>query len=153
MQLTGKHVVDAAPEKVWAMLMDTDTLARIVPGISKLEKTGDNTFKSILEIKLGPVSGSFTGNLQLEEITEQKGFTIKVQQNSKIGNANAAIKIDLTQADTNQTEIAFNGDVKMTGLLANMGQRVMGGVANTLTKQFFANFEKELKSQPSEGGS
>jgi uncharacterized protein len=147
MQLTGKHVVDAAPEKVWVMLMDTDTLARIVPGISKLEKTGDNTFKSIIEIKLGPVSGSFTGNLQLEEITEQKGFTIKVQQNSKIGNANAAIKIDLVQADTNQTEIAFEGDVKMTGLLANMGQRVMGGVANTLTKQFFANFEKELKTQ------
>jgi uncharacterized protein len=149
----GKHVVDAAPEKVWAMLMDTDTLARIVPGISKLEKTGDNIFKSIIEIKLGPVSGSFTGNLQLEEITEQKGFTIKVQQNSKIGNANAAIKIDLTQVDTAQTEIAFNGDVKMTGLLANMGQRVMGGVANTLTKQFFANFEKELKAQSPAGTS
>ena len=147
MQLTGKHVVDAAPEKVWDMLMDTDTLARIVPGISRLEKTGDNTFKSVLEIKLGPVSGSFTGNLQLEEITEQKGFTLKVQQNSKIGNANAAIKIDLLQIDTCQIEISFNGDVRMTGLLANMGQRVMGGVANTLTKQFFANFEKELKSQ------
>ena len=153
MQLTGKHVVNATPEKVWGMLMDTDTLARIVPGISRLEKTGDNTFKSVLEIKLGPVSGSFTGNLQLEEITEQKGFTLKVQQNSKIGNANAFIKIDLLPADTGQTEIAFNGEVKMTGLLANMGQRVMGGVANTLTKQFFANFEKELKAQPSADGS
>jgi uncharacterized protein len=153
MQLTGKHAVNTAPEKVWAMLMDTDTLARIVPGITRLEKTGDNTFKSVLEIKLGPVSGSFTGNLQLEEITEQKDFTLKVQQNSKIGNASAVIKIDLLQIDTGQTEISFNGDVRMTGLLANMGQRVMGGVANTLTKQFFANFEKELKAQPSEGGS
>jgi carbon monoxide dehydrogenase subunit G len=147
MQLTGKHVVNAAPEKIWDMLMDTDTLARIVPGISRLEKTGDNTFKSVLEIKLGPVSGSFTGSLQLEEITMQKGFTLKVQQNSKIGNANAAIKIDLLPVDTGQTEIAFNGDVKMTGLLAGMGQRVMGGVANTLTKQFFANLEKELEKE------
>lgn len=133
--------------------MDTDTLARIVPGISRLEKTGDNSFKSVLEIKLGPVSSSFTGNLQLEEITEQKGFTIKVQQNSKIGNANAAIKIDLLQVDTSNTEISFNGDVRMTGVLANMGQRVMGGVANTLTKQFFANFEKELRAQPPVAGS
>jgi carbon monoxide dehydrogenase subunit G len=147
MQLTGKQVVNAAPEKVWDMLMDTDTLARIVPSISRLEKTGDNTFKSILEIKLGPVSGSFTGSLQLEEITMQKGFTLKVQQNSKIGNANAVIKIDFLPVDTGQTEIAFNGDVKMTGLLAGMGQRVMGGVANTLTKQFFANLEKELEKE------
>ena len=153
MQLTGKHILDAAPQKVWSMLMDTDTLARIVPGISRLEKTGDNSFKSVLEIKLGPVSSSFTGNLQLEEITEQKGFTIKVQQNSKIGNANAAIKIDLLQVDTSNTEISFNGDVRMTGVLANMGQRVMGGVANTLTKQFFANFEKELRAQPPVAGS
>ena len=70
-----------------------------------------------------------------------------MQQNSKIGNANAAIKIDLLPVDARQTEIAFNGDVKMTGLLAGMGQRVMGGVANTLTKQFFANLEKELEKE------
>jgi carbon monoxide dehydrogenase subunit G len=147
MKLTGKHVVDGASEKVWNVLMDTDTLVRIVPGISRLEKTGDNTFKSILEIKLGPVSGSFTGNLQLENIEEQKGFTLKVQQNSKIGNVNADIKIDLLPAGNAQTEIGFNGDAKLTGLLASMGQRVMGGVANTLTRQFFANLEKELEKE------
>lgn len=122
MQLTGKHVVKSTPEKIWDMLMDTDTLARIIPGISRLEKTGDNTFKSILEIKLGPVSGSFTGNLQLEDIEEQKSFTLKVQQNSKIGNANAAIKINLIPVDDIQTEISFDGDVRLSGLLASMGQ-------------------------------
>ena len=128
------------------MLMDTDILAKIVPGISRLEKTGDNTFKSILEIKLGPVSGSFTGNLQMEEISEQKGFILKLMQNSRIGNANGAIKINLLPVNGEETEVAFNGDVKLSGLLAGMGQRVMGSVANTLTKQFFANLEKELKT-------
>ena len=148
MQLTGRHTVNASPVKVWGILMDTDTLAKIVPGISRLEKTGDNTYKSILEIKLGPVSGLFTGNLQMENIEVQKGFTLKVQQNSKIGNANAEIKIDLASAGDDQTEINFNGDVKMTGLLASLGQRVMSGVANVLTKQFFANMEKELAKTP-----
>jgi carbon monoxide dehydrogenase subunit G len=147
MQLTGKHVLNAPPSAVWSVLMDTDTLARIVPGITKLERISDNSFKSILEIKMGPVSGSFTGNLQMEDIEEQKGFTLKVQQNSKIGNANAAIKIALTPVDENQTEVAFDGDVKLSGLLATMGQRVIGGVSNTLTKQFFANLGKEI-SEP-----
>ena len=104
MQLTGKHIINAAPSTVWAMLMDTDTLARIVPGISRLEKTGDNKFKSILEIKLGPVNSSFTGSLQLENITEQKGFTLRAQQNSKIGNAGAALKIGLSAVNDTQTE-------------------------------------------------
>lgn len=147
MQLTGKHIVNAIPSKVWEMLMDTDTLARIVPAISRLEKTGDNSFKSFLEIKLGPVSSSFTGDLQLVDITEQKGFTLKVQQKSKIGNADAAIRIDLRAVNDSHTEVAFDGDAKLSGMLAGMGQRLIGGVSSTLTKQFFSNLEKELEKE------
>ncbi len=83
----------------------------------------------------------------MEEITEEKGFTLKVQQNSKIGNANAAIKISLLLVNEKQTEVAFDGDVKLSGMLAAMGQRLIGGVSNTLTKQFFSNLEKELEKE------
>ena len=148
MQLAGKYLLHAAPPKVWATLMNKDSLANIVPGISRLEQTGDHTFKSILDIKLGPVSGSFTGNLQLDELQEPNAFTLKAQQNSKIGNASALIKIILTAVGDSDTEIAFDGDVKMSGMLASLGQRVMGGVSNTLTKQFFLNLEKELEKIP-----
>jgi len=126
--------------------MDTDTLARIVPGISRLEKTGENKFKSIITIKMGPVNSSFAGDLQMEDIKVEEGFTLKVQQNSKIGNANAAINISLLPVNEVNTEVAFDGDVKLSGMLAAMGQRLIGGVSSTLTKQFFSNMEKELQS-------
>ena len=149
MQLTGRHIVNAGSSKIWDMLMDTGTLANVVPGISRLEKTGDHTFKSILDIKIGPVSSSFSGDLRMYDIMEQKGFTLKVQQNSKIGNANAVIKIDLMPVNEDQTEVSFNGEVKLSGLLATMGQRVIGGVAKTVSKQFFTNLEKELEKSKS----
>jgi len=149
MQLTGKQVLNAAPSKVWAMLMDTDTLAKVIPGITTLQRVGENSYTSTLQIKLGPVNGSFSGNLQLEDVTEPKNFILKVQQKSKVGNANAAIKVDLIPLDNTQTEVAFDGDAKLSGLLAGMGQRVISGVANTLTKQFFTNLEKELASSSS----
>src|SRR6188474_55492 len=148
MELKGRHTVKANPATLWSMLMDTDTLSKIVPGISRLEKTGDNSYNSVLEIKMEPVSGSFTGNLEMEDIEEQKGFTLKVRQNSSIGNANAAIKIELIPINPNETEIGFDGGVKVTGLLASMGQRILGSVANVLTKQFFANLERELTPVP-----
>jgi carbon monoxide dehydrogenase subunit G len=147
MLLTGRHKVNATPATLWNMLMDTDTLSKIVPGISKLEMTGDNSYKSVLEIKLGPVGGSFTGNLHMEDIAEPKGFTLKVQQNSSIGNANASIKIELIPATENETEVGFDGDVKVTGLLASIGQRILGSAANVLTKQFFTNLDNELAKQ------
>ena len=130
------------------MLLDADTLASIIPGVSRLEKTGESTFNSFLEIKIGPVSGSFTGNLRLEDINEKKEFTLKVQQNSKIGNANAVIKIVLIPLNDKQTEVSFDGTVKLSGLLASMGQRILGGVANMLTQQFFSNLEKEIEKVP-----
>ena len=144
MELTGKHIVNATPLQVWEILMDTQSLAKVVPGISSLEKLADDSFKCILNIKLGPVNSSFTGNLRMEDIIEQKSFTLKAKQLSKIGNANASVKIELTPVDDMQTAVAFNGDAQLSGLLASMGQRMLGGVSATLIKQFFNNLEKEL---------
>lgn len=147
MQLSGKQTLPAPPAKVWTLLLDPSTLARIVPGLTRLEPTGENTFKSVFDIKLGPVSGSFTGNLQLEEVEEPERFTLKMQQSSKVGNASAVVKIELMPVGEAETDLSFKGDVKLSGLLASMGQRVIGGVANTLTKQFFQNLENELQKQ------
>jgi carbon monoxide dehydrogenase subunit G len=149
MQLTGKQLLQATPPAIWELLMDTEVLTRVVPGISSLEQLSDNSFKSILQIKIGPVSGSFSGNFRLADIEIEKSFTIKTQQLSKIGNANAEVRIQLAPTDGTQTELAFDGDVKISGLLATMGQRVLSGVANTLTRQFFTNLERELRVKES----
>ena len=149
MLLTGNHIVNASASTVWLMLMDPDVLAKVVPGISELQKISDNSFKSILNIKIGPVSGSFAGSLQLEDMVEQKSFTLKAQQNSKIGNANAVVKINLAAMSDAETEVKFDGDVKISGMLATMGQRLLGGVANALTKQFFENLDKEIIAKES----
>lgn len=147
MELKGRQTVNASPAILWNMLMDADTLSKIVPGISKLEKTGNNAYKSTLEIKMGPISGSFNGSLQMEDIEYQKGFTLKVLQNSSIGNADAVIKIEMSPVRSGETEIAFDGDVKITGLLASIGQSILGSAANILVKQFFANLDHELAKQ------
>lgn len=150
MQLTGNHVLNAPVSKVWSMLMDPVTLAQIVPAVSSLELIGENQYKALAEIKIGPVSGSFGGNLELLDIRENEGYSLHVKQTSKIGNADALIRIDLKALENDQTELVFDGDARLSGLLARTGQRVISGVATTLTKQFFANFDEALvlKDQP-----
>jgi carbon monoxide dehydrogenase subunit G len=127
--------------------MDTDTLSKIIPGISRLEKTGENRFNSFIDLKFGLVNGTFHGDLQMEEVNEPKSFLLKVHQSSSIGKANADIRIELTPVTETETEIRFDGNVKLAGLLAGIGQRVIGGVANVLSKQFFANLDHELAKQ------
>lgn len=147
MELKGSHIVEANPEILWKMLMDTDLLSKIIPGISKLEKTGPTSYKSVLEIKAGPISTSFTGNAQMEDIIEQKKFTLKMQQSNKMGNANSIMKIELKRVSDTETEVMFDGEVKITGLLGSLGEKALSGVANMLTKQFFVNLDHELAKQ------
>ena len=144
MQLKGTHTLPAAREQLWNHLMDPEFLARVTPGVTRLERTGDDTYEAIADIKMGPVKGSFSGDLAIKDKQEPGSFVLEVSQKSKIGNVSATIDLALESADENSTVMTFDGKAKLSGLLARMGQRVLSGVANTLTKQFFAALEEEL---------
>ncbi len=142
MLLTGNQIVNARPSTLWKMLMDPGCLAKVVPNISSLEKISEDCFNATFNIKVGPVN--FSGNLHLEDLNEEKGFTLRTLQQSKIGNANADVLINLVTLDDYHTEVKFDGNIKLSGMLASIGQRLVGGIADKLTKQFFENLQNEL---------
>jgi carbon monoxide dehydrogenase subunit G len=144
MNLSGTYVVNAPAQAIWDILMDPDALARITPAITKLERIEGDTFKAIAEVKIGPMSGAFTGNLTLTDKVEPQSFNLNVQQNSKIGNASAVIGMNMKALSDTQTEVSFNGDVKLSGMLNTMGGRVITPVANMLSKQFFDALNEEV---------
>jgi uncharacterized protein len=144
MTLTGQHTVNASAQQIWDMMMDPDILARITPGITKLERIDEENYKAIAEVKIGPVGGAFTGTVKVTDRNEPTSFTLIVQQNSKIGNANAKMKMNFQTLSPTQTEVSFSGDVQLSGTLAVMGGRVITPVANMLSKQFFVELEKEV---------
>lgn len=149
MNLKGNQTYDASAQEIWDILMDVDKLAKITPGVSKLVLTGEDQYNAISEIKIGPVKGAFQGDLFLENKNEPAGFTLRVKQKSKIGNADASVNIVLSPQDEDRTELSFDGKAKLSGTLARTGQRVLSGVAKTLTKQFFKALGEELETAKS----
>lgn len=147
MKLTGNHTVKAPANVIWEMLMDPVTLAKITPAIDKLELTGEDTYNAIADVRIGPVKGSFSGKVQIKDKKPTDSFTLAVNQESKIGNAKAEITLNLSSPSDNETEIKFEGDVKLSGLLATTGQRVISGVANMLSKQFFKSLDEEVAAR------
>jgi len=145
--LKGKDVLEASKVKVWDSLMDAHLLAKITPGVSTLEETEPDKYIAVADINIGPVNGSFKGKLDILNKVDQESFTIKVKQKSKIGNVDAKVNILLKELTDNKTELSFEGKANMSGLLARTGSRVMTGVANTITKQFFDAFKNELGSE------
>lgn len=147
MRLNGTHTLQATPQQIWDLLMDADVLAKITPGVSKLEPLGADKYTAISDVKLGPVKGTFKGKMEVTDKKEPESFTLLMKQNSKIGNVNATGSIILKPSDNHQTEVEFAGEAKLSGTLARTGQRVLGGVANAMTNQFFQSLQEEIKER------
>lgn len=146
MHLDGSHTLNAPIQMVWDMMMDPRTLEKVIPGLSTLEQTGEDKYKAVSEVKMGPVNGSFKGKMEVKDKVLLESFVLKMKQNSKIGNVSAEGSIQLKPIGTQQTVVLFSGDAKLSGTLARTGQRVLTGVANSLTKQFFQSLEDEINA-------
>lgn len=145
MEISGSHSINKSPEDIWLSLNNPDVLARITPGLTDLESIGIDKFRAISVIKIGPVKASFEGELEMKDKTENEKMVVTIKQDSKIGNVNAAIEMILVRGD-GETTINYKGEAKMAGKLATMGQRIVGSVVTSLSKQFFVNLENEFKT-------
>ena len=143
--LTGGQIVNASSEKVWKLMMDTDALARITPGVTQLIKLDEENYTAIADVRIGPVHGKFSGTLKMTNVKEPESFTLALQQNSQIGNANAVVNMHIKPLSETQSDVTFTGDVKLSGMLNTMGMRVITPVSNMLAKQFFTALEKEAE--------
>ena len=144
MDISGIHEFGVPREILWDYLMDPVVLAKITPGISKLEHIKGDMYKTISVIKIGPVKGSFNGKLTVENKKKPEAFDIKMEQFSKIGNAHATIKMNIKESGEDGCILNFGGHANLSGTIARTGQRVLSGVANTLTKEVFSALEQHI---------
>lgn len=145
MQVEGAHQLDLPINVVWANMLDRAILEEVTPGVSELVEVAPNQYEAKSDIKLGPVRGSFKGSLTIHDMVDQQSFVLSLAQDSAIGSANADITVKLS-ANGDQTELRYSGDARLTGVLGRLGQRVLGGVVNSLAKQFFNDFEEKMKT-------
>lgn len=144
MDISGSHDLNAGTQKVWDSIMDPRVLEKITPGIKTLEVLGPDEYDALSEIKMGPVKGAFKGNLKITDKIEGKSCKVILDQKSKMGNAVAEISMEIMDKGDNSSEIKYQGSAKLSGTLARMGQRIVGGVVKALAKQFFSALEEEL---------
>ncbi|MDH3698397.1 MAG: SRPBCC domain-containing protein [Flavobacteriaceae bacterium] len=148
MNFTGEHVFKQSRQQLWNHLMDPKVLAKITPGkSSELEALGNDRYKTVTHIKLGPVNGAFQGKLNLIDKNEPESFSIQMEQLSKIGNAQADMQLTLKEISENQTKLSFVAEAKLSGVIARTGQRVMSAVANKITKDIFESIEEHIEEE------
>jgi uncharacterized protein len=140
MTMTGEVTLLADRPRVWAMLNDAAVLKACIPGCQSLEKTSDTSFAVVAKIKIGPVSATFKGKVQLSDVDPPNGYTISGEGEGGIaGFANGGAKVHLVDTPEGTT-LNYDVTANVGGKIAQMGSRLIDGVAKKMADQFFANF-------------
>jgi len=140
MTMTGDATLPADRPKVWALLNDPEVLKACIPGCESLEKTGDNGFAAVVKTKIGPVSATFKGKVELSDLTPLVGYTIKGEGEGGIaGFAKGGAKVSLADAPAG-TLLHYDVEAHVGGKIAQLGARLIDGVAKNMADKFFASF-------------
>jgi len=140
MTMTGEATLPAARPKVWALLNDPVVLKACIPGCESLEKTGDNGFAAVAKMKIGPVNATFKGKVELSDIVPNVGYTITGEGEGGVaGFAKGNAKVSLADAQGG-TLLRYNVEANVGGKMAQLGSRLIDGVAKNMADKFFANF-------------
>ncbi len=143
MRVQFRQVYQAPQQMVWAYLHDPDILSRALPGCKKLQRAGKGHFLVEMGLDVGPVKGTFTGTVDLLELNEPKQYRLIQKGKGKPGELLADAMVYLTPVSKG-TEVRCDAQVEVTGMMASLGQRIMGGVAKLLLSRFFKNVESEM---------
>lgn len=146
MDITGEHRIPAPREAVWAALFDVETLKACIPGCKELEQTSPTRFAAKVQLKVGPVSATFAGTVELQDIDAPNGCRIVGQGNGGIaGFAKGGSDVRLV-ADGDETVLSYDAQAEIGGKLAALGSRLVQATSRKLADQFFSAFTDRLKS-------
>ena len=140
MTMTGEVTLPADRPKVWGLLNDPDVLKSCIPGCESLEKSGDNGFAAVVKTKIGPVSATFRGKVELTDIVPLVGYTIRGEGEGGVaGFAKGGAKVSLADAPGG-TSLRYDVEANVGGKIAQLGSRLIDGVAKSMADKFFSSF-------------
>jgi carbon monoxide dehydrogenase subunit G len=145
MDLTGEYQLAAARQQVWAALNDADVLRRCIPGCKELEQKSPSEFAAIVALKIGPVSATFKGSVNLEDIDAPNGYRIVGQGNGGVvGFAKGGATVRLAD-NGGGTLLSYIAKAEVGGKLASLGGRLIQSTSKKLADQFFSAFANEMQ--------
>jgi len=140
MTMNGEVQLPAPRETVWAKLNDPDVLRTCIPGCESLEKLSDVEFQAIAVTKVGPVKARFKGKVKLSDLDPPNGYRISGEGDGGVAGFAKGGAIVALRVVEGGTLLSYNVEAQIGGKLAQIGQRLVNGVAKKLADQFFEKF-------------
>ena len=139
MKLSGSYKLKVKREIVWQALNDPNILRQCIPGCESFKKESDTIFTVTATNQIGPMNATFSGTVTLSNIKENQSYTIEGEGQSPVGFANGSADVSLTD-ENGTTTLKYEVNVNVGGKIAQLGSRLISGVAKKMSDYFFGRF-------------
>ncbi|MCH7801040.1 MAG: carbon monoxide dehydrogenase subunit G [Chloroflexi bacterium] len=149
MKVEGSYTFNADRETVWNALLSPDVLASCIPGSEEFVSAGPDTYEVAMRIKISAFTGSYTGKVTIRDRVDFQSYTMLVEGKGRGGTVRGEGAFTFTEAN-GQTQVNIVGDARVSGVIARVGQRLMGSASKLLMNQFFDCLKSKIEE--AEGG-
>ena len=139
MKLSGSYKLNVKKEIVWNSLNDPNILQKCIPGCESFEKESDIIFKVTATNQIGPMNATFSGTVNLSNIKKNESYTLSGEGQSSVGFASGEANVQLKE-ESGITLLTYEVDIKVGGKIAQLGSRLINGVAKKMSDYFFGRF-------------
>lgn len=144
MEMQGSRILAVTQQQAWDALLDPEVLKACIPGCEKMEATGENQYAAAVALRVGPVAAKFNAKVALSDVNAPESCTITFDgQGGAAGFGKGSAKVKLAPKD-NQCELAYDVKAQVGGKIAQVGQRLVDGVAKAMAEDFFKRFDAEM---------
>lgn len=145
MKLPIDQVFDAAPDRVFASLLDPAVLVRIIDGCQKMDRTAPSEYDVELKVGIAGLKGSYTGKVRILEQDPPRSLTLSLEGKGAPGFVKATARLSLSP-QASGTHLAGECDATVGGLIAAVGSRLIEAAAKKMSADFFARLGAQLNS-------
>lgn len=144
MKISGSATLHAPAERVYAALNDPAVLVRTIPGCQKLESAGQDSYRMTVFAGVASIKGIYEGEVALSGQLPPDSFRLKASGRGAPGTVSADVLVRLAAAGDGTTQLKYDAEAVVGGMIGGVGQRLLAAVANKTAAEFFKAVDEVL---------
>jgi len=147
MKVAGKAVLNAPVAEVWEALLDPAVLVTTIPGCERLEATGENSYAMTVTAGVASIKGTYAGTCSLSDLQPHQSLMLRAAGSGAPGTVSADVSVSFTDRGDGTTELAYDADAVVGGMVGGVGQRMLTSVSKRMAGEFFGAVDRVLSGQ------
>ncbi|MGO9513169.1 MAG: SRPBCC family protein [Steroidobacteraceae bacterium] len=136
-------------EIAWEFLQNIEAVAGCMPGAKITERIDAGRYKGTVSAKVGPVTMSFRGEVQMAEVdATARSLRLLGKGTDSTGSSGASMNLTarIESAEGDRCTLVGVSELSMSGKAAAFGGRMMSTVADQILLQFADNFARQVSA-------